>query len=219
MNASLPFAALDQIAADLDRTVGEWFARARATGRPEDRPACRRGCAFCCHQLVPLSTFEAQRIGDYLSSRPRSLRRQIDSSLEKHLSRFSQWVKNRPVGDIRDRAVNLDYLRQHIPCPFLGPENECLIYPVRPLLCRGHHALETNARCQTAETPIRTIPAVDAATSEAMRQAQVLAAQLQLPGGGGLISSFVPLFRAALAGGIAEGGRRVGKGRDALRGV
>lgn len=210
MNTSLPFAALDQIAADLDRTVGTWFARARATGRPEDRPACRRGCAFCCHQLVPLTTLEAQRIGDYLSGMPRNQRRQIESSLEKHLSRFSQWVKNRPAGDVRDRAVNLDYLRQRNPCPFLGTENECRIYPVRPLLCRGHHALETNARCQTAETAIRTIPAVDEATREAMRQAQMLAAQLQLAVGGGLISTFVPLFRAALARGSAEGGGRRG---------
>lgn len=198
MSASLPFAALDQIAAGLDRTVDEWFARARATGRPEDRPACRRGCAFCCHQLVPLTTLEAQRIGAYLSTLPRHQRRQIGASLERHLDRFSQWVKDRPAGDVRDRAVNLDYLRQRIPCPFLGPGSECRIYPVRPLLCRGHHALETSARCQTAETQIRTIPAVDAATTAAMRQAQVLVEQLHLPGGGGLISSFVPMFRVAL---------------------
>ncbi len=208
MNASLPFVALDQIAADLDRTVDEWFARARATGRPEDRPACRRGCAFCCHQLVPLTTLEAQRIGAYLSSLPRHQRRQIGVSLETHLGRFTQWAKNRPAGDVRDRTVNLDYLRQRIPCPFLGSESECRIYPVRPLLCRGHHALETSARCQTAETQIRTIPAVDAATTAAMRQAQMLAEQLQLPGGGGLISSFVPLFRAALTGGVAKRGRQ-----------
>jgi Fe-S-cluster containining protein len=196
--AEVPFAALDQIAAGLDRTVDEWFARVRATGRSEDRPACRRGCAACCHQLVPLTILEAQRIGEHLSRMPRQQRRQIGASLERHFSRFSAWVKDRPPGDIRDRAVNLDYLRQRNPCPFLGPANECRIYPVRPLICRGHHALETNARCQTGETVIRTIPAVDAATTQAMRQTQELVSQLGLPSGGGLISSFVPLFRAAI---------------------
>lgn len=198
MHRVVPFVALDEIAADLDRTVTEWFGRARATGRSEDRPACRRGCAFCCHQLVPLTVLEAQRIGDYLSRLPRQERRQIGSSLDKHLNRFTAWVKNRPQGDVGDRAVNLDYLRQRIPCPFLGSENECRVYPVRPLLCRGHHALETSARCQTAETQIRTIPAVDTATQQAMRQAQDLAVRLGLSSGGGLISSFVPLFRAAI---------------------
>lgn len=198
MKTSLAFAALDDIAANLDRTAAEWFARARASGRPEDRPACHRGCAFCCHQLVPLTVLEAQRIADHLSRLPRNERRQIGTALTRHLSRFSAWVQKRPPGGIRDRAVNLDYLRQGIPCPFLGAENECRIYPVRPLLCRGHHALETNLRCQTAETEIRTIPALDAATSAAMRQAQQLAVNLGLPSGGGLISTFVPLFQAAV---------------------
>lgn len=193
-----PFVALDRIAADLDRTVSDWFARARATGRSVDRPACRRGCAFCCYQLVPLTTLEAQRLADYLSRLPRGDRREIGAALERHAIRFTTWLKNRPAGDVRDRAVNLDYLRQHIPCPFLGPASECRVYPVRPLLCRGHHALETSARCRTAEEPIRTIPAVDAATTEATALAQGLAQQLGLPTGGGLISSFGPLFRAAL---------------------
>jgi Fe-S-cluster containining protein len=192
------FDAIDDIAARLDAVVAEGFARARASDWSEDRPACRRGCAFCCHQLVPLTTPEAQRIADYLSRKPRAERRQIGEALERQARRFAAWVQVRQPKDVLDRATNLDYLRQRIPCPFLGPENECRVYPVRPLICRGHHALGTSAHCETGEQPIRTIPTLDRATSEAVGEARAVASALGLSPPGGLISTFAPLFRAAL---------------------
>ncbi len=193
----LPLAVLDQISDDLDRTVAEGFARARATGRAEERPACRRGCAACCSQLVPLTTLEAQRIADHLSRMPRQERRPIAASVERHLGRFQAWAMQRPPGEVYGREVNLDYLRQRIPCPFLGSENECRIYPVRPLICRGHHALGTSARCETGEQ-ILTLPAVEAETTRAIDRVEEFGAGQGLPGGGGLISTFAPLFQAAL---------------------
>ncbi len=194
------FGALARVAAELDRKVEAEFAQARASGRPEDRPACHRGCAACCYQLVPLTTLEAQRLADYLSRLPRSDRREIGRAVERQAQKFAAWAATRPPGDVRDRAVNVSYLRQRIPCPFLGPENECRVYPARPLICRGHHALGSNANCQTGEKPIRTIPSVDVATTAALAEAQRLTAQLGLTTTGGLISTFAPLFRAALTG-------------------
>src|SRR5713226_572920 len=191
---------LDQVASALDRESAAAFARARSAPKPEDRPACRRGCAACCHQLVPLTTLEAQRIAQYVSRLPRAERRDLGKAVDRQQQRFSAWAAARPAGGIQDRAVNLDYLRQRIPCPFLGPENECRIYPVRPIICRGHHALGSNANCQTGERLIRTIPSLDRATTAAADQARALTSQLGVATQGGLISSFAPLFRAALTG-------------------
>ena len=203
---TIPLLAIERLAGDLDRETTAAFAAARQSGRPELRPACRRGCAYCCHQLVPLTTLEAQRIAEHVSRLPRTERRDIGKAVDRQTQKFATWAKSRPSGDVRDRAVNLAYLQQQIPCPFLGAENECRIYPVRPLICRGHHALESNVNCRTAERPIKTIPALDQATGEAMREAQQLSASLGLPVAGGLISTFAPMFRAALMGGPKRGG-------------
>lgn len=193
-------AELDEIAAALDRSVEVLLAKARAAANPAEHPACRRGCAFCCHQLVPLTTIEAQRIATYLETFPRDQRRSIGAAVDRQARRFAAWVATRKPSDIQSRATNLDYLRQRIPCPFLGSQSECRIYPVRPLICRGHHALGSSASCKTGETPFRSIPALDRATKDAVAEAGRLTTLLGLPTSGGLISTFGPLFKAALKG-------------------
>ncbi len=200
LSNTIPLLAIDKLAADLDRQSQSAFDRARATDRPEERPACQKGCAYCCHQLVPLTTLEAQRIADYASRLPRSERRDLAKAVDRQAERFAAWVKKRAPQDIQDRETNLDYLRQGIPCPFLGSQNECRVYPVRPLICRGHHALGTSVNCQTGEQPIKTIAALDQATSAAVQEAQRVTASLRLPINGGLFSTFAPMFRAALRG-------------------
>jgi Fe-S-cluster containining protein len=154
--------------------------------------------------MVPLTTLEAQRIAEYLRRLPRSERRDLVKSVDRQLTRFAAWAANRPPGDVRDRAVNMDYFRQRIPCPFLGEKGECRVYAVRPLICRGHHALGSNQNCQDAERPIAAIPALFQATEDAMNLARRLSAQLGLTTQGGLFSTFAPLFRAALTGSSAS---------------
>ncbi|HLG50641.1 MAG TPA: hypothetical protein VKY56_03275 [Chloroflexota bacterium] len=92
MRPDTPFVALDAIAADLDRVVAEWFARARATGRLEDSPTCQYGCAADCSQLVPLSTLDAQRIALCLPPLPRTARREIVVALGRQASRCAAQV-------------------------------------------------------------------------------------------------------------------------------
>jgi len=199
--ASIPSSPIEAIAADLDRTVAGSFAAAKASGDPAEQPACRRGCSFCCYQLVPLTVLEAQRIAAYLATLPRSERRDLGQAVDRQAKRFASWVQESQPGSIQDRRTNLDYLRQRIPCPFLGKENECRIYPARPLVCRGHHALGTSENCQTAAAPIRVIPAVERATTTAMDQARGLTGAMGGTTVGGLISTFAPLFKTALQSG------------------
>jgi Fe-S-cluster containining protein len=196
--------ALEQVSASLDKQSAQMLGAARADGRPENRPACGRGCAACCHQLVPVSTIEAQRIAEHLRRLPRSERRDLAKAVDRQAERFAAWVATRPPGDVSDRVVNANYLRQRIPCPFLGKEKECRIYPVRPLICRGHHALGTNANCQDGDKDIRSIPALFHATEEAMLRARRITAELGVATQGGLMSTFASLFRAALTGGVGS---------------
>jgi Fe-S-cluster containining protein len=147
------------------------------------------------------------QIANYLQQLPRTERRQLVASVDRQGRQFAAWVQSRKPTDVQDRATNVDYLRQRIPCPFLGAQNECRVYPVRPLICRGHHALESNAGCQTGESTIRTIPGLDQATSQAMSDGREIATALGLTPAGGLISTFAPLFKSALSGGSQRPGR------------
>ncbi|HEX5417623.1 MAG TPA: YkgJ family cysteine cluster protein [Chloroflexota bacterium] len=196
--ARQPISPVETIATELDRAVAERIAAARASGDPLQRPACRRGCSFCCYQLVPLTVLEAQRIASNLATRTRSERRDLGQAIDRQEKRFAAWVQEYHPSNIQDRQTNLSYLKQRIPCPFLGAEDECRVYAVRPLICRGHHALGTSANCQTGEVPIRVVPAIERATSAAMERARDLAAVIGGPTIGGLISTYAPLFRAAL---------------------
>ncbi len=197
---ALPMISLEQVSTNLDKQSVDMLRESRADGRSETRPACGRGCAACCHQLVPLTMIEAQRIAEFLQRLPRPERRDMIKAVDRQSQKFAAWVATRPPGDVQDRIVNADYLRQRIPCPFLGKEMECRIYPVRPLICRGHHALGTNANCQNGDKPIRSIAALDRATEAAMASARRLTAELGVATQGGLMSTFAPLFRAALTG-------------------
>ncbi|HLZ10079.1 MAG TPA: hypothetical protein VKT80_15925, partial [Chloroflexota bacterium] len=76
--------------------------------------------------------------------------------------------------------------------------------PVRPIICRGHHALETNAHCQTADQPIRTIPGLDHATEAAVQEVRDLTASLGPATQGGLMTTYATLFRAALTGHLRD---------------
>src|SRR5271157_4741205 len=87
--------------------------------------SCRAGCAACCHQMVPLSIFEAEALGTWIRTLPESHRQQL-------ANRFHQALLKLAAAGLIDRMVNedwlaeteraqqlaLDYLYQRVPCPF-----------------------------------------------------------------------------------------------------
>jgi len=70
-------------------------------------------CANCCKTTGPLFT-------------------------NKDIERISKFLKMKPQAFI-DQYLRIDeendYVLQHVPCTFLGPDNKCLIYEVRPKAC------------------------------------------------------------------------------------
>jgi len=71
-------------------------------------------CANCCKTTGPLFTNnDIERIAKHFRQKPQQL---IDTYL-------------------RIDEEN-DYVLQEVPCPFLGPDNYCSIYDVRPKACR-----------------------------------------------------------------------------------
>lgn len=96
------------------------FENNQGPGTP--RVACRKGCAWCCHQTVMVTAPEALRIADYLTNlEDDSLRRML-------LARLSQLDQKTRGLSARQRG------RLHEPCAFLV-DGVCGIYPARPLAC------------------------------------------------------------------------------------
>lgn len=77
------------------------------------------GCGNCCAESVGASFVEAEVIFDYLKSMDKEKRNKIIEKLLVYIF---------DIYEMRDK------------CPFLGEDNRCEIYEVRPLNCRifGH---------------------------------------------------------------------------------
>lgn len=98
------------------------------------RAACARGCSHCCHIAVPLTTVEAQSIGEQIGVSPRD----ISGVPPRDPASFSN----------------------HTPCPFLE-NNECSIYEHRPLECRTNFNFDRDSywcRYENWDKPGAAVP-------------------------------------------------------------
>jgi len=80
---------------------------------------CRRGCAFCCYQLVSCAPAEIFRIARHL------FKNGLDT---EELREKLHWLSLLPIEP---------EARYRKPCPFLAG-TECSIYNDRPMACRSH---------------------------------------------------------------------------------
>jgi len=110
---------------------------ARSPDRP---PACRAGCAHCCHQAVGVTAPEVFAIHDHLRAT------RTPDQLEALVRRLHE-------ADDRTRGMAAaERLSPELPCPFLE-EARCSIYEVRPLSCRGTNSLDAAACERTLREP------------------------------------------------------------------
>jgi len=99
---------------------------------PDRAPACRAGCAHCCHQQVGVSAPEVLAIYDHLRTT------RSPAELEVTLQRLR-------AADDRTRGMTAaQRLSPDLPCPLLD-EQQCSIYEARPLACRGTNSLDAAA--------------------------------------------------------------------------
>ncbi len=115
----------------------------------EEEPdlACARGCAFCCTLRVCATAPEVLLIARYVRAlNSRLLERGIDLvDLVRTTDR-----KTRGLGEAERLAI-------HTHCPF-AMQGVCVIYPVRPLACRGHASFDRKACAQATRGRRDTVP-------------------------------------------------------------
>lgn len=123
------------------RMVEDVSGQSAAAGHPI---SCRAGCGACCRQLVPISVFEAEALGEWVGSLPEG--QQVELGARFHaallalrdrgmLERLSPalWV----AGSEAAKTLAIDYLAAGVACPFLVEES-CGIHAIRPLICREY---------------------------------------------------------------------------------
>jgi Fe-S-cluster containining protein len=119
--------------------------------------ACGEGCTGCCHELVMVRGPEAAEVVAWLSAPERAAARAA------FLANYSSWratVGNAPerlaalleAGDAAAyQAAHREQWRKAVLCAF-NQDGKCLVYDVRPMLCRNAHAVGTSAHCHPADT-------------------------------------------------------------------
>jgi len=113
---------------------------AKAIDESPTKPACRAGCAFCCHYKVEVRAHEMLLIKDYISK---------TFSAEKISAVLAEAEAN---AAIIQTLTPEQHLTTNLKCALLQ-DNQCSIYPVRPFRCRNFHSTDANACEQSHGDP------------------------------------------------------------------
>jgi Fe-S-cluster containining protein len=95
--------------------------------------SCTAECDYCCYSQVEVTPPEALVIGQAVA------RHFPPEEQDRLLARVGRALAAKAGKSKREIAAN----RRELPCPLLQ-ERRCLVYPVRPLVCRGMHSLEAD---------------------------------------------------------------------------
>ncbi len=141
---------------DLEGGVAE---RAREATRRRLKIVCAKGCNVCCEEPVIVYLPEALAVARWLQSPGNAETR---ARFEENFRRWHDALGDRPekladlaAVDGKRAEYEAAYRAQwqlHVMCAF-NVDGACTIYPVRPLLCREGHALDTSENCR-AGSPI-----------------------------------------------------------------
>lgn len=143
--------------------------------------SCRKGCAACCREAVPLSPPEAMRLAETLASLDGDRR----AEAEEGFRRAAAALNRAGLGEAPLFHHAAEYFALGIACPFLR-EEACGVYASRPSACRMH--LVSSPACQCGGFPNPSIRPVDMPLSVAEALSEAAAG----PAGG---REMIPLAR------------------------
>jgi Fe-S-cluster containining protein len=106
-------------------------------------PSCKAGCYYCCGQHILTSIIEAKAVIQYIK---REFSQHQIEDLRIRTRKWHEW------DSIRSDSDDTKMLRTYQYCPMLV-ENECSIYPVRPLICRTHYVCSDSQACRPLNDP------------------------------------------------------------------
>lgn len=115
-------------------------------------PFCTKGCSNCCYQPVACTSEEAQLIYHYC------VENKIYIDFEK-LERQQKHIEYDSKNNFTEKTDWNEQADEDQACIFLDmTDNSCMIWEVRPFVCRVHLAAETEKHCRS----INGVPDPDA---------------------------------------------------------
>ncbi len=133
--------------------------------------SCKKGCAHCCRQLVPVAPMEAKRLAEVVHAMPKkradALRRRFVEA-KTRLIAAKLLLPKAPKGSTALISTEKDpvaawndvsnrYFALQIDCPFLD-DGACSIYDERPIACREYNVVTDPAFCKTLDPRIEATP-------------------------------------------------------------
>ena len=104
----------------------------------KNKISCKKGCAGCCYQKILCTKNEALLIIGYI---------------KKQQLKFDKKFLNKQVSIDDVDTHDWWYLpKEKRKCIFLDENNLCLIYKVRPIVCRTHFVISDSKLCHEAKT-------------------------------------------------------------------
>jgi Fe-S-cluster containining protein len=158
------YAAIDEWVAKVMPAVKAFVTR---TADPsslsivEVRPACKSGCAYCCHQNVMVGPREVFALWDYVrehwtAAELEELRARVEEGRRMVWRALGYEGKGNGPRRVPHESVVPRLAAIRRPCPFLDREtNRCRVYPVRPLGCRHEHSTDAGVCKAYMEDPDR----------------------------------------------------------------
>ncbi|WP_323813557.1 YkgJ family cysteine cluster protein [Cellvibrio sp. NN19] len=113
---------------------------ATAFDESPNKPACKAGCAFCCHYKVEVRAHEILLLKNYISK---------NFSAEQIHTVLAEAESNAAI--IRTLTPE-QHLTTNLKCPMLV-DNQCSVYPARPFRCRNFHSTDAVACEQSFNDP------------------------------------------------------------------
>jgi len=112
------------------------YAFQRMAGEFSECIKCEPHCADCCHAVFGLFLIEAvflKRDFDQLDEKEREAALKRGAEADRDIEKLEQTLE-----EFKDDPQMTAYsmARARIRCPLLNDDNECILYPYRPITCR-----------------------------------------------------------------------------------
>lgn len=127
----------------IDEAITKELERLRLKGIV---PTCRKGCYFCCRQVINTNIPEVHVVGQYIK---RNFSEYQRNELRTRMSNWFKWVQLELPKRCNKQGDEMEAFYNYGPyCPLLV-DGECSIYPVRPVTCRTHYVSSSPDSCRS----------------------------------------------------------------------
>jgi len=132
-----------EIYREMNTVIAKELERLRQEGTV---PTCKKGCYFCCRQVINTNIPEVHVVGQYIR---RNFSEYQRNELRIKMLNWFKWVELELPKHLKKPGDEAEAFYNYGPyCPLLI-DGECSIYPARPVTCRVHYVTSNPDICRS----------------------------------------------------------------------